>query len=192
MLFGTWLLCPQAAFQCCCLWKGSIPLPAEPLCSSGYLRAGDRVLAALPGGVTQKNNEFFFQFMGSGHPAVGHVPGRKGMCWRTSPSPAFPIACAIFSLPSPSTSGRSGFPPGTQTILIMIIGFWRKINMIFFGGRRQGSSTLTLFSLPFSLFQREKWTETILVLRCLPLSCSCLSPWDALGGWNKFQTLIKS
>ena len=74
---------------------------------------------------------------GLGTPQRGVLLVPKGCAGERRPSHAFPSTCTAFSLPSPETSGRSCFPPGTWKTFI-ILHFWRKISIKFLGGRRQG------------------------------------------------------
>lgn len=74
---------------------------------------------------------------------VGWGP-RSGMCSRSQrdvlrngPFPCISQHLHGLLAPSPETSGRSCFPPGTRKTII-ISHFWRKISIKFLGGRRQG------------------------------------------------------
>lgn len=137
----------------------------------------------------------------AGHPAVGCASDPKGMCWGMAPSHVFPSTSTAFSLPSPETSGRSRFPPGTWRKFI-ILHFWRKINIIFLGRRRQDRHSInpcaSFSHCPLSeRLCRQKpscwyltWSITISsvasawwpcssgslcasVVMCQPMGCSC-------------------
>lgn len=116
VLFRTWLLSSQAVLHRCCLWKGLIPLPAEPLCSSEYLQAGqrspggDRVLAVLPGGDTQKNNEIF-PIYGLGAPCSGTCSWSERDVLENIPFPCLSHRLRNFLTAQPINKLKEQLPP---------------------------------------------------------------------------------